>query len=287
MPRFSDAVEDFIGFAGPVAIEPIGEELFHSVGKANEGVECGSGAVVGSGFEDGGSFVIIESGNPWGEGNTDGDAGAGEGFEGLEAGIWGRSAGFERGGELRIQGGDGDEDSGGFVFSCEVTEEVCVAGDEVIFRDDGDWVAESGEHFKAATGDFEFSFDGLVGIGDAAADERFWLPRWMVEFVGEEFGCVFLDDDAGLEVDSGIEAQVFVVRAGVAIGASVFAAAVGIEAGLNAEVGAVVGGDNGLGIIAIDIGFEGAWGGIWVGDSEVFRSVGIGFDVERFEAVGG
>ena len=240
---FADAVEDFIFFTGAMAVEPGGEEVFYAVREPDHGVESGDGAVVGGGFEDGGGFVIVEAGDAWGEGDADGDACVGEGANGFEAGGGGGGAGFEGGGEMAVEGGDGDEDGGGLPAG-EVAEEVEVPGDEVVFGNDGNGVAEMSEDFEAAPGDLELSLDGLVRVGDAAADEGFGLPGGTVEFAGQEVGGIFFDHQAGFEVQARVESEVFVIGAGVAVGATVLATPVGIEACFHGDVGAGVGGDD-------------------------------------------
>ena len=95
----------------------------------------------------------------------------------------------------------------------------------------------------------EFALDGLIAIGDAGEGDRFRPPVGASEPVAEEFGRAVFDEHLGFEVEAGGEAEVFVVRPGVAVAAAVRAAAVGIHAIAEADVGAVVLGDDGLRIV--------------------------------------
>jgi len=138
----------------------------------------------------------------------------------------------------------------------ELLEEVDVAGDEVVFGDDGAGVAKVEEDLEAAAGELEFAFDGLVGIGDAADGDGLGLPGFFGEFFAEEVGGGLFDEDFGFEVEACGEAEIFVGGAGVAVDAAVGAAAIGVEAVREADVGAVVGGDDGFGGVEEILGWD-------------------------------
>jgi hypothetical protein len=242
--------------------------------------------VIGGRFEDGGGFMIVETGDAGGEGDPHGDAGLSEGTHGLEAEGGTGGTGLKGGSEMAIEGGEGDEDGGG-LNPGQFAEEIDVAGDEVVLGDNGDGVAELREDFEATAGDLEFSLDGLVGIGHPAADEGFGLPAGAIEFAGEEFGSVFFDHEAGFEIETGVEPEVFVVGTGVTVGATVFAASIGIEAGLHGDIGAGVGGDDGPGVVPVAVGAGGGGLEIGIDPLKFLEGTGVEFDVESFEAISG
>src|SRR5207253_1065912 len=112
-----------------------------------------------------------------------------------------------------------------------------------VLGDDGDRVAKLGEHFKTAPRQLYAALDRLIAIGDAADAQNARLPARRGKLAAEQLRSVFLDEDLRLEVQAGGEAEVFMIGPRVAIDATVLAAAVRIDAGVEADVGAVVGGD--------------------------------------------
>src|SRR5204862_1252902 len=101
-----------------------------------------------------------------------------------------------------------------------------------------------GEHFDAAARDAEPALDRLIRIGHAADRDRLRLPRLLVELFAQELRRVFLHQDLRLEVETGGEAEVLVGGARVTVDAAVLAAAIRIDAGVEADVGTVVRGDD-------------------------------------------
>src|SRR3989304_3328740 len=70
-----------------------------------------------------------------------------------------------------------------------------------------------------------------------------------------------LDEDFGLEVQAGAEAEGFVRGAGLAVDATVLATAVGIDTIAEADVGAVVFGEDRLGPVGDELRLEGGLAG--------------------------
>lgn len=200
--------------------------------------------------------MIVEA---WDHGcgaGADGDASFGELADGIESGAWGGGARFEDAGEFGIEGGDGEVDGDGLV-ACEFAEVVEIAGDESVFGDESDGMAEAGEDLEAAAGELEVFFDGLVAIGDAAHGEATGLEGGFGEGLFEELGGPGFDEDDGFEVEAGGVAKVFVIGACVAVGAAVFAAAVGVEGVFEGEVLGGIRLEDGLGIVVEVAGAEG------------------------------
>ena len=134
-------------------------------------------------------------------------------------------------------------------------------------------------HFEAGACDFEPALDWLIGIGDAAHHECLRFPTRRRKFVLEKLGGVFLHHNAALEIDSGGEAEIFVRRSRVAINATVLAAAIRIDARLEADIRTVVVGDDCPG----EITQINRAAGRPIRIVLIFR---IGLEVESLEAVG-
>ncbi|MBI1872064.1 hypothetical protein HYS10_01455, partial [Candidatus Collierbacteria bacterium] len=80
-----------------------------------------------------------------------------------------------------------------------------------------------------------------IGVGYPADGDDLRLPAWGRKLAAQKVGCVFLHQDFRLEIKSRQKAQVFMGGAGVAVDAAMLAAPVRIDAGLEADVGTVVG----------------------------------------------
>ena len=164
----------------------------------------------------------------------------------------------------------------------QLDEEVEVAGDEVVLGDDGDRVAELEEGLQAAARDPELALDRLVAVGVARQGHGLGLPGLAAELRGQQLGQVLLDQNLRLEVEAGGKPEVLVARPGVAVDAAVLAAAVGVDAEAEAEVGTVVGRKGGAAAVDEEPGARrGPFGLLAVGLDRVE------LDMQRLEAVGG
>ena len=67
-------------------------------------------------------------------------------------------------------------------------------------------------------------------------------------------GASVFDQDAGFEIQPRRESEIFMVRPCKTIHAAMLTTPVGIDAGVETDVGAVVGGDNGSGVIFKEFG---------------------------------
>ena len=128
----------------------------------------------------------------------------------------------------------------------EIGQEVFVAGDKMVLGDDHDRVAVLGEHLQARSGQAQFSLGGLVAVGHAAQGHHARLPAAVFQFAAQQFGCVLLDHDLGLEILPGAVAQELVRGPGVTVDAAVLATTVRVERGVEADVRAVVMREDGL-----------------------------------------
>lgn len=270
------------GFFGRcVVVEPFEEDVFHGERQADGDVAGAAGAGFGGGGEDGRHFVVGEAGDDGSDHDAGGDAGGGKFADGAEAGGGAGGARFEFAGEVGVEGRDGDVDEDA-VEAGEFGEDVEVAGDEGVFGDDENRVAEFGADLEALAGETKVALGGLVAVGGATHGDGLRLPFFRGEFATEEFGGAEFDQDLGFKIESAAPPEVFVVGAGEAVGAAVFAAAVAVETVGEADVGAVVFGQEGLGGVVEELR---ARRGAFVVGAVVGEFRG-GFDVEAFEAVG-
>ena len=99
----------------------------------------------------------------------------------------------------------------------ELGQQIDVARDEVVLGDHAHRIARFHQHLEAAARDAELPLDRLIGIGDAAEHHHLRLPALLRQLLAQELGRVLLDQDAGLEVEAGGEAEVLVGGAGVAV----------------------------------------------------------------------
>jgi hypothetical protein len=76
-------------------------------------------------------------------------------------------------------------------------------------------------HLQAAARQAEATLGRLVAIGDAGHRDRLGLPAGTIEEVAEQIRGVLLDDDLRLEVQAGVEAEVFVRGASITERASI------------------------------------------------------------------
>ena len=146
-----------------------------------------------------------------------------------------------------------DADADGAVRG-QLLQQIDVARDQGVLGDDADRLAALGGDFQAAAGELELALGRLVAIGDAGEGDRLRPPVRPGEPLAQQLGGAMLHQDLGFEVEAGAEAQVLVARPGVAVAAAVGAAAVGIDAVAEADVGAVVFGDDRLRLVGQVLG---------------------------------
>ena len=132
----------------------------------------------------------------------------------------------------------------------------------------------------------QLALDRLVAVGDAADRDHLAAPTSAPTAPSRSSsGASSFTRILRLEVEAGGEAEVLVRRARVAVDAAVLAAAVRVDAGVEADVRAVVGRDDAARVIAEELGLDGAVARVLVGDG-----VEVGFrldvDVQPIEAVG-
>src|SRR6202011_512630 len=128
-----------------------------------------------------------------------------------------------------------------------------VALDERRLGDDADRVPVLRAHLEAAAREPIRRFERLVAVGDAGEDDELALPRPLVERLAQEPRRLGLDRDLAIEVGPRAEAQVLVRRARVAVRARMKTSPVRIDAVAEAEVWAVVGGEDVPRVVLVDL----------------------------------
>jgi hypothetical protein len=74
-----------------------------------------------------------------------------------------------------------DKDSRGMVL-CKLPKQIAITYDQVILGDDGHRIAKLRQDFKAAAGELQTAFGGLICIGDIAHGNDLWPPTRRVQF---------------------------------------------------------------------------------------------------------
>ena len=275
--QLAQAAEHTVFFGGHMGLEPVEKNIFHRVRQAKDRVAGARGAGCSRGVEDGGYFVVGEAGDDGRDIYAHGHAGFGEEPDGAQAVLGPRGARLEFPGELGIKRGHSDRGRDALPAR-ELGQEIAVACDEEVFRDEADRIAKLEKHLEALAHEAEMTLGGLVAVGDAAADDNLRLPPGRGEFVAQQPGGAELDEDFGLEIKAAVPAEVVMVGTRVTVGAAVFAAAIGVQAGRERNVGAVVVSENGFARIEEKLR---AWMRLFLG-----WRVGVGLAMKAFETVG-
>lgn len=256
---FTDHGEDAAGAVGDVFVEPGGEHVAQFEWQAEQDIAGVPGTGAMCGFEDAFQLHIVEGGDHGGCEDGGGDAGVRELADCLEATGGRAGAGFHGAGEHGVERGDGEPDADQVALG-EALQEVDILHNSSRLGDDGAGVLEAFEDFEHGAGEAERALDGLVGVGVGAECEGGGLVAGLSELLFEEGGDIGLVDEAGFEIEAGGVAEEGVAGAGVAIDAAVFAAAIGVDRAIEADVRAVVPGDRGAGVIAFEGGGQGRKG---------------------------
>jgi hypothetical protein len=181
-------------------------------------------------------FVVGDEGHDRVWEDADRNTGIGEGPDGFEAKVRPRRAGFEQTGEVRIQRGDGDVHADGVSF-CNFGEQRNIARHEIGFGGDGERrPAVFGEDFEGGPGALEAAFGGLVRVR-CSADGDAGGAVDLHQFPAQNGRQVRFGVDLVFEFGAVAQFHELVGVAGVAIPASEFAPAIGIESPLKRHSG--------------------------------------------------
>ena len=148
----------------------------------------------------------------------------------------------------------------------------------MVLRDDNHGIPELQQHFQAPARKFKPPLDRLIRIGHSTHGDDFRGPSRRRKLFAQQVGRVFLDHDFAFKVQPGGEAQVFMRWPGVTVDASVFTAAIRIDAGFEPDVWAVIVTDDGTGSVLKELR---------PGQGILFRiTFEIGLEMDFIKAVG-
>ena len=89
----------------------------------------------------------------------------------------------------------------------------------------------------------QLSFERLISIGNTADRHNLWLPFPRSQLCSKQLRGVFFDKNSGLEVQACGETEILMIRTCVTIDASVLTASIRIDTGFEADIRAVIEGD--------------------------------------------
>ena len=135
-------------------------------------------------------------------------------------------------------------------------EQIEVTQNEGRFGDDRDGVVGAIEHFEDGTREPMLALDRLIGVGDGTERDDLGNIARSTQFAFEQCGGVDLGVEFGFEIEAGGMAKIAMRGTREAIDAAVLATPIGVDRLLEADVGAVVTGDDALGRLAVNLGLE-------------------------------
>ena len=118
-----------------------------------------------------------------------------------------------------------------------VGQDVDVARHQMVLGDDAHRIVEVAQHAQDLARDLELALDRLIGIGVGAHGHHVGPVLRRGELGHEQLGGVGLEQDLGLEVEAGRQAEIGVRRPREAVDAAVLAAAIGIDRAVERHVG--------------------------------------------------
>src|SRR5262245_28661293 len=176
-------------------------------------------------FEDRGNLVVVERGNDRPDQHPHRYPGSGKRFDGFKS--LGRRGGSRFHYSLQLGSEAGDRDATDrSMHATQLREEIHIAGDELILGYYADWISRVYKDLQTTAGELELALDRLIGVGHSAYAQRLRFPFCRCELLTQEERSVFFDEDLRLKVQTSREAQVLVIRPGVAIDAPVFTTAI-------------------------------------------------------------
>ncbi len=127
----------------------------------------------------------------------------------------------------------------------------------MIFGDHTHRVSEVSQHFQTAACNFEFSFYGLIDIGNAAHGNHLGLPFGRAQFLPQQLGSIVFDHNLGFEIHAQRVPEIFVVRTSITVYTAVFATAIGVYTGFEGNILTLVIGDDVFRIVLNKLCFRG------------------------------
>ena len=159
-------------------------------------------------------------------------------------------------GDAAVERGDGDGDLGEAARG-HAGQDIDVAHHQGRLGDDADRMAGAVQHLEDGAGYAALPLDRLIGVGDGAERYVFRHVAGIAEFLLQQLGGVDLGVELGLEIEARRVAEVGMRGAGEAVDAAVLATPIGVDGLVEADVGAVVAGDDAFGRLVAHVGLEG------------------------------
>jgi hypothetical protein len=146
---------------------------------------------------------------------------------------------FERTRRLVIAERDREEDRDG-CFAREGDEQIEVASNQSRLRDDADRIAKLQTDLQTFSRQLVMRFERQVGVGREGEDEFIAFPGGAHQLFSQQLRRVNLDNDLPFKVGARAEAEILVRGAREAVSAGMRAAAIDVDAVVEANVRAVV-----------------------------------------------
>ena len=159
-----------------------------------------------------------------------------------------RRSRLERARDLRIERRDRNRDADQIVAR-HIGEQVDVAQQPVGLGGDQQRMPRLGEHFDHGTRDAPFALDRLIAVGIRADRERSGFVAALRQFLSQEFRGIGFRKQPAFEIEPRRQIVERVRRAREAIDTAVFAAAIGIDRAVEADVGRFISRDDRLGVL--------------------------------------
>ena len=151
-----------------------------------------------------------------------------------------------------IQRGKRDQD-GSALIARQLGKKIYVAGDQKILGYDHHRITKFQQRFQTAACQLEPFFYRLIAIGDPAHGQDSGPPFRTGQFLTQQFRRLFFHHDLSFKIQARRETQIFVGGARITVDTAMFAAAIGIDAGVEADIRAIVVGDDGFGRIGMEL----------------------------------
>lgn len=245
-------MEDPIGLKRQSGPHPFFEDGLHRPRQPQQHITGQLGPGLARGGQHLGDVLVVQAGDHRRDVHADRQTGARQLLDGVQPAQRRGDVGLDRPRLLGIPERDADRDVRGG-DPIQRGQHVDVSFHQRRLGDDRGRVAVFDAHLQAAARQLVRRLQRLITVGDAAEDDGLVSPRLLGEGRAQQRGGRRLDDDLAVEVGAGAHPQILVRGAGVAVSAGVKAAAVGIDAVGEADVRAVVRGQDAARVILEDL----------------------------------
>ena len=199
-------------------------------------------------LEDALEFGFVDERNHRRNAHADRHAGLCQRLERAQPALWRGCARLEDARQRGVERGDRDIHRGQ-AFLRHRRDQVEVAFDAGRFGDQRKRMGMVAQYLDDRARDAQTPLGGLVGVGGRADVQQKRLIAGLPQGVAQALGSVDLGDDARLEVEPRRHVQVAVRRPRKTVDAAVFAAPVGVDRQVEADVGRIVARQDGLGLL--------------------------------------